>query len=192
MRNKKELNASEMKKLKDQLKEVPKLGIKMRGEVIVEALESMTTAEVASATGKSPVYVNQYSSFNYLPQDIQLLIINKEIGLTQTLKILSQFHQLDPKKYQKAKAEIKNVLEQKEKAKEKKAPKAKEVSVSDLRRAFKNINWIIDEINSSSQEKLNIMEKNIMEALDLALGNSKKKEIQDKIRKITSTTAGRK
>lgn len=192
MRNKKELNAVDLKQLKERLKGVKSMGIKERGEVIVEALEYMTTQEVAKATGKSSMFVNQYSTFHFLPQDIQAQIVNKEIGLVETLKLLAGYHHHDPSKYKHLRKDVKKLLEEKEAQKTKKAPKAKDVSEADLKRAYKNLNWIKEEIGATSGDKLNIMEKNILETLELALGNSKKKEIQDKIRKLTSTTAGRK
>jgi uncharacterized protein Veg len=194
MRTKKKASAEKLKEVKKNLKEVEKADVIQRSEIIHEALEYLTIQEASEVSGKSALFIGQYSKLYWFPLAIKELIKTKQIGMVDAINIVTSYDAYDPKKYQKALTDIKKAVEEKEKARAAKASKRgrkkENLKEADLKRTYKSLSWMSDHL--STIDKKNVVQQRVQEVIGIAMEGGKKQDVLNKLEELTAQTAGRK
>lgn len=194
MRTKKKASPEKLKEVKKNLKEVGKADVIQRSEIIHEALEYLTIQEASEVSGKSALFIGQYSKLYWFPLAIKELIKTKQIGMVDAINIVTSYDAYDPKKYQKALTDMKKVIDEKQKARAAKANKRgrkkENLKEADLKRTYKSLAWMSEHLGTI--EKKNVVQQRVQEVIDIAMEGGKKQDILNRLETLTAQTAGRK
>lgn len=193
MRTKKEASAEKLKEVKKNLKSVEEADVIRRSEIIHEALQYLTIQEASEASGKSALFIGQYSKLYWFPLSIKELIKTRQIGMVEAINIVTSYDAYDPKKYQKALTDIKKVIEEKEKQKDAKVGRGRKkenLKEADLKRTYKSLSWMSDHLQNI--DKKNVVQQRVEDVIELALDGGKKQDVISRFNAITEQTAGRK
>lgn len=193
MRTKKEASPEKLKEVKKNLKAVEAADVIRRAEIIHEALQYLTIQEASEVSGKSALFIGQYSKLFWFPLSIKELIKTKQIGMVEAINIVTSYDAYDPKKYQKALGDIKKVIEEKEKQKDAKGGRGRKkenLKEADLKRTYKSLSWMAEHLETI--EKKNVVQQRVEEVIEVALEGGKKQDILDRLSSITEQTTGRK
>ncbi len=193
MRTKKEASPEKLKEVKKNLKTVEGADVIRRSEIIHEALQYLTIQEASEASGKSALFIGQYSKLYWFPLSIKEMIKTKQIGMVEAINIVTSYDAYDPKKYQKALTDIKKVIEDKEKLKDAKGGRGRKkenLKEADLKRTYKSLSWMSEHLQSV--DKKNVVQQRVEEVIALAIEGGKKQDVLSQFDNITEQTSGRK
>lgn len=182
-----------MSDLKKELAGIADMNHLQRADLLFKLNDAGNTlAELATACGKSTIWVNNYTKLYWFPQKFKFLLTSGQVGLIELIKSVSAYNQADPEKYDKAyKDLLQSIEEKKKKAPAKRGRKKSEApKLPELKRYHKVADWIKTELDS--REKRTAIESRALDVVNLIFEGGKKEEVLASLAKITEGTAGRK
>ena len=184
-----------MSDLKKQLAGIEEMNHLQRAELLFKLNNSgYTLATIAEASGKSTIWVNNYTKLYWFPQKFKLLLTSGQVGLIELIKSVATYNQADPEKYDKAYKDLLQNIEEKKKKKKTPAQRGRKKSeapkLPELKRYHKVADWIKTELES--REKRTAIESRALDVVNLIFEGGKKDEVLASLSKITEGTAGRK
>lgn len=181
-----------MSNLSKDLKDLESMDHLQRAEALHKVSEDHTIAQIAEACGKSAIWVNNYTKLFWFPTKFKQLLTTGQIGMVELIKSVSQYHQADPEKYDKAyKDLLQRIEEKKKKAPAKRGRKKSEApKLPDLKRYHRVASWIKADLET--REKRTVVESRSLDIVNLVLSGSKKDEVINSLNGILENNAGRK